>query len=236
MTSNTPGTVLITGASRGLGRALAHAFARDAWSLVIDARGAAALDRVREELATITRVTAIAGSIGESKHRARLAEAVREHGGVDVVVNNAGTLGTAPLPRILDYSIDALEETIRINALAPLALVQELRGLLRENACIINVTSDAAVTAYEGWGGYAASKSALEAWSRALAVEHPGLRVYEVDPGDMRTAMHQEAFPGEDISDRAEPEESAPGFLALVARRPPSGRYRAMEQIAVEAP
>jgi NAD(P)-dependent dehydrogenase (short-subunit alcohol dehydrogenase family) len=234
MTTTSPRTALVTGASRGLGRAIARALADAGWELIIDARGADALEETRASLASSTRVIAIAGDIASSKHRARIVEAAAELGGLDAVINNAGILGASPLPALLAYPLDRLEETLRINTIAPLALLQAVNDELRDGARIVNVTSDAAVEAYAGWGGYAASKAALEALSRVLAVENPDLRVYEVDPGDMRTAMHQEAFPGEDISDRAKPESSVPGILALLDGDLPSGRYRATELVASE--
>lgn len=220
-------TALITGASRGLGRALARSLAQRGWNLVIDARGAAELEAVRTLIASTTTVIAIAGDIADPAHRVRLADAARELGGFDAVVNNAGTLGPSPLPALFDYPTDALLDVFRVNTIAPLALLQSLRGHLRDGARIVNITSDAAVEVYEGWGGYGASKAALEALSRVLAAENKSLRVYEVDPGDMRTTMHQDAFPGEDISDRPEPEESAPGIVALLEGQFASGRYRA---------
>ena len=149
-------------------------------------------------------------------------------GGLDAVVNNAGTLGVSPLPPLLDYPLDALLDVFRINVVAQLGILQAVRNSLKPGAVIINISSDAGVEAYEGWGGYGSSKAALEQLSSVLAVENPGWRVYWVDPGDMRTTMHQDAFPGEDISDRPLPEESVPGLLALLEGLLPSGRYRTM--------
>jgi NAD(P)-dependent dehydrogenase (short-subunit alcohol dehydrogenase family) len=148
------------------------------------------------------------------------------------VVNNASTLGASPLPALADYPIDVLEHVFRVNAVAPLALVQHALARLPAGGRIVNVTSDAAVEAYEGWGGYGASKAALEQLSAVLAAERPDLRVYAVDPGDMNTRMHQEAFPGEDITDRPPPEDSVPGLLALIEGDLPSGRYRAADLVA----
>ncbi|MBC8144315.1 MAG: SDR family oxidoreductase [bacterium] len=227
-------SALITGASRGFGRAIAEALAHEGWDLIIDARGAEALDATRDALTQTSRVIAIAGDIGDAHHRDALAEAAREIGGLDAIINNAGTLGTSPLPPLLEYSIDELRDVFVINTIAPLALLQQLRDTLRDNATVINVTSDAAVEAYPGWGGYGASKAALEAITRVLAAENPSLRVYALDPGDMRTTMHQDAFPGEDISDRPEPELSVPAVIALLNSDAPSGRYRASE-VASEA-
>jgi NAD(P)-dependent dehydrogenase (short-subunit alcohol dehydrogenase family) len=220
-------TALITGASRGLGLALARALAEEGWTLIIDARGEDALERARAELSERTRVVAIPGDVSDPEHRAALADAVRKVGGLDALVNNASILGPSPQPALLDYPLDVLEEVYRANTLSPLALVQVIRNELKQDARVINVTSDAAVEPYEGWGGYGSSKAALEQLSNILAAENPNLRVYRVDPGDMRTRMHQEAFPDEDISDRPLPEESVPGFLKLIAGDLPSGRYEA---------
>jgi len=195
--------------------------------LIIDARGEDALERSRAELSERTRVVAIPGDVSDPEHRAALADAVRKVGGLDAFVNNASILGPSPQPALLDYPLDVLEEVYRANTLSPLALVQVLRNELKQDARVINVTSDAAVEPYEGWGGYGSSKAALEQLSNILAAENPNLRVYRVDPGDMRTRMHQEAFPDEDISDRPLPEESVPGFLKLIAGDLPSGRYEA---------
>ena len=150
-------------------------------------------------------------------------------GPIDLVVNNASLLGPSPMPRLADYPLDALREVYEANVLAPLALVQLALPRLSEGAAVLDITSDAGVEAYEGWGGYGSSKAALEQLSAILAAEQPALRVYWVDPGDMRTQMHQDAFPGEDISDRPLPEESVPGLLALIEGDLPSGRYRASE-------
>lgn len=220
-------TGLITGASRGLGLALARELAAQGWRLIIDARGTGALENVRAELAERTEIIAIPGSVTNPAHREQLARAARESGGLDLLVNNAGILGPSPQPALLDYPLDLLEDVYRANVLAPLGVLQSVRGALKPEARIINITSDAGVEPYPGWGGYGSSKAALEQLSAVLAKEAPELRVYWVDPGDMRTQMHQEAFPGEDISDRAEPEESVPGLLALLERDLPSGRYTA---------
>ena len=227
MATSTPRTALITGASRGLGLALARRLAAASWALIIDARGADALDAARAELAQHTSVLAIAGDVTDAAHRRALAEAAHAAGGLDALVNNAGLLGPSPQPHLLAYPLDVLEQVYRANVVAPLALLQDLHDTLKPGARIINVTSDAGVEAYPGWGGYGSSKAALEHLSAVLAVENPGWRFYWVDPGDMRTQMHQEAFPGEDISDRPLPEESVPGFLALLEADWPSGRYEA---------
>jgi NAD(P)-dependent dehydrogenase (short-subunit alcohol dehydrogenase family) len=227
MTTRTTRTALITGASRGLGLALARQLASEGWQLIIDARGAKALEAASAALAKQTRVIAIAGDVTDGDHRRALAEAARELGGLDALVNNASFLGPSPQPELLDYPLEVLERVYRTNTIAPLALVQALRDELKSGACVINVTSDAGVEAYEGWGGYGSSKAALEQLSNILAAENPALHVYWVDPGDMRTQMHQEAFPGEDISDRPLPEESVPGLLELLTGTRPSGRYSA---------
>ena len=220
-------TAMITGASRGLGLALARTLAENGWTLIIDARTEEALESARAELSRYTHVIAISGDVTAPEHREDLAEAAREVGGVDALVNNASILGPSPQPELLDYPLDVLEEVYSRNVISPLALVQEIRADLKPGARIINVTSDAAVEPYEGWGGYGSSKAALEQLSNILAAENPDLRVYRVDPGDMRTRMQQEAFPDEDISDRPLPEESVPGFVELLTGDLPSGRYEA---------
>jgi NAD(P)-dependent dehydrogenase (short-subunit alcohol dehydrogenase family) len=227
VTENVTKTVLVTGASRGLGLALARRLARENWTLIIDARGAEDLETARTELAQQTRVIALPGDVSSEEHRQALAEAAHEAGGLDALVNNASVLGPSPQPQLLDYPVGVLEEVYRTNAFAPLALIQSVRNELKPEARIINVTSDAAVEPYEGWGGYGSSKAALEQLSAILAAENPSLRVYRVDPGDMRTQMQGEAFPGEDISDRPLPEESVPGLLELLEGDLPSGRYEA---------
>ena len=220
-------TALITGASRGLGLALARGLAREGGALIVDARGAEDLETARAELADLIRVVAIPGDVADEEHRRALADAARDAGGLDALVNNASILGPSPQPELLDYPIEVLEEVYRANVIAPLALIQSIRSELKPGARILNITSDAAVEPYEGWGGYGSSKAALEQLSAILAAENPSLRVYRVDPGDMRTQMHQEAFPGEDISDRPLPEESVLGLLELLEGDLPSGRYEA---------
>ncbi len=216
---------IITGASRGLGLALARALAERGWVLVLDARGADALQEAARELGRLTEVRAIAGDVADASHRQALARAAGER--VDLLANNASVLGPSPQPSLTEYPLSELEHVYRVNALAPLALAQLVIPLMPAGARIVNVTSDAAVEPYEGWGGYGSSKAALEQLSAILAAEQPGLRVYTVDPGDMRTQMHQEAFPGEDISDRPPVEESIPGLLSLIEGTLPSGRYQA---------
>jgi len=222
-------TVLITGASRGLGLALARALARSGWRLIIDARDPVALEVARADLAQHSHVIAIAGDVADAAHRGALAAAARELGGLDAIVNNASILGPSPQPELLDYPLDVLEQVFRTNVIAPLALIQAARAHLRPAARIVNITSDAGVEVYPGWGGYGSSKAALEQLSAILAAELGELRVYWVDPGDMRTQMHQEAFPGEDISDRPLPEASVPGLVELLEGAHPSGRYKARE-------
>ncbi len=220
-------TAIITGASRGLGLALARELGQQRWNLIIDARGAAALDAVRDELSRLTHVVALAGDITDRAHRRALVVAARAAGGIDVLVNNASILGPSPQPRLTDYALDVLEQVYRTNVIAPLGLIQVAQHDLKPGARIINVTSDAGVQPYAGWGGYGSSKAALEQLSSILAAENPTFRVYWIDPGDMRTQMHQEAFPGEDISDRPLPEASVPAFMELIQGDLPSGRYEA---------
>jgi NAD(P)-dependent dehydrogenase (short-subunit alcohol dehydrogenase family) len=222
-------TALITGASRGLGLALARALARDGWRLVIDARFPEVLEFVQDELAQLTEVIALPGDVGDEKHRLELAQAARNLGGLDAVVNNAGMLGPSPQPDLFDYPLDVLEQVYRINVIAQLGVLQAVQDQLKPSARILNITSDAGVNTYQGWGGYGSSKAALEQLSAILAAENPELKVYWVDPGDMRTQMHQDAFPGEDISDRPLPGESVPGLLSLLESDLPSGRYIAKE-------
>jgi len=227
VTEDVTRTALVTGASRGLGLALARRLAEGGWALIIDARGEEGLETARAELAKLTKVTAIAGNVMDPEHRRELAGAAREARGIDALVNNASILGPSPQPNLLDYPLGILEQVYRTNVFAPLALIQAVRDDLRPGARIVNVTSDAAVEPYEGWGGYGSSKAALEQLSNILAAENPGWRIYWVDPGDMRTRMHQEAFPNEDISDRPLPEESVPGLVELLTGDLPSGRYAA---------
>ena len=229
MTTNNGRTALITGASRGLGLALARGLAARGWNLILTARDAERLRAVRDELATITHVAALPGDVIDPRHREALAVLARGHAGLDAIINNAGALGPSPQPALMHYPLEALVEVFLANVLAPLAVIQELRDELKPGARIINVTSDAAVNAYPMWGGYGASKAALEQLSAVLAAENPDVRVYWVDPGDMRTDMHQAAYPGEDISDRPLPETKVPGFVAVLEGDLPSGRYIASE-------
>jgi NAD(P)-dependent dehydrogenase (short-subunit alcohol dehydrogenase family) len=221
---------LITGASRGLGRAAAHALARRGWSLIVDARRA---DDLAGAMRGLADVVAVPGDVTDPGHRAGLAAAVGRAGGLDVLVNNASRLGPSPQPLLRDYPLDELGRVYDTNVIAPLALIQLLTAPLAAAAgTIVNVSSDAAVEAYPGWGGYGSSKAALDQLTAVLAAEEPSLRCYAFDPGDMRTDMHQQAFPAEDISDRPEPETVIPALLRLLDERPPSGRYRASDLAA----
>ena len=224
---------IITGASRGLGLALAEELATRGWALVLDARGADALAAVVQELSRHGTVVGVAGDITDSDHRRDLVRQAEQLGGLDALVNNASHLGPSPQPRLAYYSLADLRRVYDVNTIAPLALIQEALPILRTGGRIVDITSDAAVEAYEGWGGYGSSKAALEQLTAVLGAEHPELRVYRVDPGDMRTQMHQEAFPGEDISDRPLPEVAVPGLIGLLEGDLPSGRYQA--QALVEA-
>jgi NAD(P)-dependent dehydrogenase (short-subunit alcohol dehydrogenase family) len=230
-----PSTALITGASRGLGLALATALDARGWHLVLDARDGDRLATAVAGLPFPDLVTALPGDVADPVHRAALAAAVPA--GLDLLVTNASDLGPSPLPRLADLPVDAFERVLAVNTVAPLALVQLLLPALRRaGGRVLQVSSDAAVEAYAGWGGYGASKAALDQLSRVLAVEEPALRVYAVDPGDMATEMHQAAFPGEDISDRPTPDSVVPALLRLVTGELPSGRYRAAELATAGVP
>jgi len=223
-------TGIITGASRGLGLALTRALAADGWRLVVDARDASALERA---VAGLDGVVAVPGDVADAWHRRALVEHARER--IDLLVNNASVLGPSPQPGLAEYPLAELDKVYAVNVVAPLALFQVAYPRLAPGARVLNITSDAAVEAYAGWGGYGSSKAALEQISAILAAEHPQLRVHAVDPGDMRTRLQQEAFPGEDISDRPPPEDSVPGLLALIRGDQPSGRYRAHEPAGAAA-
>jgi NAD(P)-dependent dehydrogenase (short-subunit alcohol dehydrogenase family) len=227
---------LVTGASRGLGRALASGLAAAGYALVIDARNDQALqlaaDIIRAEVPGAD-VTALPGDVTDPAHRAVLRATASE---IDLLVNNAGTLGATPLPALADYPIEELRAAFEANVIAPIALAQLFLPALRERGgAVLNVTSDAAVEPYAGWGGYGAAKAAIEQASNVLAAEESAIRVWWVDPGDLRTDMHQAAFPGEDISDRPRPESVVPALVRLVAERLPSGRYRAAELVPVHS-
>ena len=229
---------LLTGASRGLGLALARSLAADGWGLVIDARGAEDLRRAATELALTGgggRVRAIPGDVADELHRQELVAAASGLGGLDLLVHNASFLGPSPQPPLADYPVEVLERVYAVNVTAPLRLTQLALPVLRPQARILAVTSDAAVEAYEGWGGYGSSKAALEQLFAVCAAERPDLRVYRVDPGDMNTRMQQEAFPGEDVSDRPPPEASVPGLRVLIDGGLPSGRYAARELAPADA-
>jgi NAD(P)-dependent dehydrogenase (short-subunit alcohol dehydrogenase family) len=226
-------TAIITGASRGLGLALARALAAKHWNLVINARGANNLESAKIELEQHTQVRAIAGDVADHTHLQKLVDAAKEFGSLEALVNNASILGPSPQPKLEVYPPEILEQVYRVNVFAPLKLFQLALPIMKPEARVLNITSDAGIEAYEGWGGYGSSKAALEQLSKVLALEHPNLRVYSVDPGDMNTQMHQEAFPGEDISDRPPPEDSVPGLLTLLEQNLPSGRYQARGDLNV---
>ena len=219
---------LVTGASRGLGQALAGGLAAAGYALLIDARDGQALARAASGIRAGVpgaEVTTLPGDITDPAHRAALRDAAGE---IDLLVNNAGTLGAAPLPALADYPLGELRAAFEANVIAPIALTQLFLPVLRERGGgVLNVTSDAGVEPYAGWGGYGAAKAALEQASNVLAAEETAIRVWWVDPGDLRTQMHQAAFPGQDISDRPLPDSVVPAFVRLVTERLPSGRYRA---------
>ena len=222
---------IVTGASRGLGRALALGLADEGWQLVIDGRDPDALAEARGALPGS--VVALVGDVANPAHRAELMAAAADHGGLDLLVNNAGILGPSPLPPLAVYPLDALREVYEINVVAPLGLTQlALPALRATGGAVALITSDAAAEPYPGWGGYGSAKAALEQIGRVLAAEEPTIRVWSVDPGDLRTRMHQEAFAGEDISDRPLPESVVPAFLRLLDERPASGRVRLVELAA----
>jgi NAD(P)-dependent dehydrogenase (short-subunit alcohol dehydrogenase family) len=227
-------TAIITGGSKGFGRALAAALAEDGWTVIIDGRD---IDAVLATAAQIKgTVIPVPGDITDATHRSNLVAAAERTGGLDLLVNNASTLGPTPMPALADLAIEEFANVVRTNVGAPLALIQEALPLLKRspNPAIVNITSDAAHGAYEGWGAYGASKAALEQVSNVLAAEEPGIRVWWFDPGDMRTQMHQDAFPGEDISDRPLPDEVAvPSLVRLLGARPESGFVRAASLVEV---
>lgn len=224
-------TAIVTGASRGLGRALVRALSAEGWTVVADARDGAALAQALPDTPAVIRV---AGDITDPAHRAALVRAALAAGGLDAVVCNAGTLGPTPLPSVADLDLSALTETLATNTVAQVGLLQAVLPVLASGGAVVAVTSDAAQQAYPGWAAYGASKAALEQITNVLSAERPDLRVYRVDPGDMRTAMQAAAFPGEDISDRPPPETSVPGIVALLSANLASGRYEARQVPAGE--
>jgi NAD(P)-dependent dehydrogenase (short-subunit alcohol dehydrogenase family) len=219
-------TAIVTGAGQGFGLALTASLAARGTTVIACARDA---DRLRAATAPLPGVVALAGDVTDPGFREELVRASGGH--LDLLVHNAGELGPSPLPTLERYPLDALRGVLETTVLAPLALTQLALPLLRASTTgtVVTLSSDAAVEAYEGWGGYGAAKAALDHLAAVLAVEEPGLRVHAFDPGDMRTAMHQRAFPGEDISDRPEPETVVPSLLRLLDERLPSGRYRAAD-------
>ena len=223
---------LITGASLGLGRAVALELARRSWSLIIDARHFEPLASTAQALSELTSVQAISGDIGNADHREQLVAAAAALGKLDLLINNASDLGGSPLAQLRDLDSTAYERVLRTNVVAPQQLIRVVLPYLEPHAVIINVSSDAGVDHYETWGGYGSSKAALDHQTLTWAAEEPDFTWYSLDPGDMRTAMHQAAYPGEDISDRAEPETVAPVVVALISSGLPSGRYRAVDVAA----
>lgn len=221
-------TAIVTGGTRGLGRALVEHLTRDGWTVVFDARRETDVARTVDEVnraGHAGEAIGVAGDIVDPHHCAELVAAIRDRG-LDLLVNNAGSLGPSPLPRLVEIESADLLDLFATNTIAPLSLFRALEGPLeRGRGVVVNISSDAAIEAYRGWGGYGASKAALDQISKVLASEHPELAIYAFDPGDMRTDMHQAAFPGEDISDRPSPENVVPRLMRLIELRPPSGRY-----------
>jgi len=232
-------TAIVTGASRGFGLAVADELARRDWNLVIDSRTSSGLEEAATVLSSLGEgeTRALVGDITDPVHSRELVDAAQELGSLSLLVNNAGILGPSPLPRLAAYPLESLDEVIQVYLIAPLRLIQlALPDLRQHGGVVVNVTSDAAVEAYKTWGGYGAAKAALEHLSHVLAVEEPGISVYWLDPGDMRTRMHQEAFPGEDIADRPLPETRSPAVVRLIEEKPPSGRFTAESLLAKVTP
>ncbi|MCB0630329.1 MAG: SDR family oxidoreductase [Saprospiraceae bacterium] len=227
MTKQHTSVALITGASQGLGLATAEALIQRGWTLIISARNAARLRAAQKQLAVYGKVFAISGDVRDEIHLLQFPELLeRESLTLDLIINNASTLGASPQPALLGYDIESIHQIYHTNVIAPLSLLQKVHPFLSDGASIINISSDAAVGVYEGWGGYGASKAALDHWTAILGKEQPQWHIYAFDPGDMRTAMHQAAFPDEDISDRPLPEEIAvPTLLELIRCLPQNGRY-----------
>lgn len=232
MTLSSRKTAIVTGGSRGFGHALTSALVAGGWHVVLDARDAARLARSVEGLPTEA-ITAVPGDVTDPEHRRALAGAAERAGGAHLLVNNASMLGPSPQPPLAAYPLDVLERVYAVNVIAPLALTQlVLEQLTRSGGQVVNISSDAAIEPYEGWGGYGSAKAALDQLTAILGAEHADLRVYGFDPGDMNTDLHQQAFPGEDISDRAAPESVVPALLSLLSSRRPSGRYRAADLLS----
>lgn len=223
-------SAVVTGGSLGLGRAITRRLLALGWDVIVDARDGARLEEALRDAPGPGRLTALPGDVADARHRASLAAAVRAQGPLDLLVNNASVLGPSPQPLLADYPLDDLRSVYEVNVFAPLSLSQLLLpALARAEGAIVNVSSDAAVEAYPGWGGYGSAKAALDHVSAVLATEQSDVRVLAFDPGDMATDLQQQAFPGEDVSDRADPESVVPALLRLVAGRAPSGRYRAVD-------
>ncbi len=229
-----PRLAVITGASRGLGLALASQMARRGWHLVITGRCTVAVEAARERLMGWTHVTTVPGDVADPGHRERLAGPVQALGPLHALVNNAAILGPSPRPALLDLDWHDLERVLRINTMAPLAVLQSLASSLVPGGCILNVSSDAAPEAFAGWGVYGMSKAALDHQSATLALEHPEWRVYAVDPGDMLTDLYRESFPGEDLW-LPGPEANAPALVELIESDRPSGRYLALDLLTDRA-
>lgn len=228
-------TAIVTGGTRGLGLETANALHQLGWTVVIDGRDQAALSAAVGRIGDDARLVAISGDITDAAHRARLVAAAAATGSIDAVVNNASSIGSSPMPSLATVALEEWRAVAEVNVVAPLALIQEAMPWIEaDGGRLVNISSDAAVEAYEGWGAYGSTKAALDHLTRILAAEHPDVGVYSVDPGDMQTELHQAAFPGEDISDRPSPAASVPGLLAVLLGELPSGRYVARDLAAVD--